>query len=139
VTDTTQNTEQIENPGPVYVPPISLATDIIGIIGITILVAVLMYPVLDGKHALMSDSWHLHYPWAVESEESVILDRELASESIEPAHYRSEEPLVLAYDIYLESVPWYEFAQEELKDGRWPHWNPYSFSGRRCTRIIWSL
>jgi len=129
VTDTTQNTEQIEIPGPVQAPPISFATDIVGIIGITILVAFLMYPVLDGKHTLMSDSWRLHYPWAVESEESVILDHELADDAIETAVYHPEEPKVLAYDIYLESVPWFEFAQKELQEGRWPHWNPYSFSG----------
>ncbi len=110
------------------VPPISWRTDIAGVIGITLIVMVLLWPALDGSHSLMSDSWKLNYPWAVEgSLESTAFEENFPDSAIDPGS--RDEPYVLAYDIYLENIPWYKFAQEEIRSGRFPHWNPYSFNG----------
>jgi hypothetical protein len=77
----------------------------------------------------MSDTWHYNFPWAVEGS----VDQAALAEAVDdiPAtvDYRPEEPYVIAYDIYLESLPWFAFAKSEILNGRWPHWNPYSFCG----------
>ncbi|MFH1676884.1 MAG: YfhO family protein [bacterium] len=109
-------------------PELSFRTDSVGILGVTLLVIVLLWPAIGGNRALMSDSWHLNYPWVSEGS----LDEEAIKSAIgektvsESSGY---EPYILEYDIYLENLPWYAFAQNELKAGRWPHWNPYSFCG----------
>jgi len=113
---------------------ISWRVDIVGILGVTLLVMILLWPAIGGGRTLMSDSWKLNYPWAVEGvtswEYSEMLDVGEAGfsivEEVEPV---IEEPYIHAYDIYLECIPWYQFAQEELSEGRWPHWNPYVFCG----------
>ena len=108
--------------------PISFQTDIVGVIGVTLLVVVLMWPAIGEGRAMMSDSWRLNYPWAVE--EPLVLTElgEEYPELIVDSPER-EEPYILEYDIYLEAVPWYRFAQEEIRAGRFPHWNPYAFCG----------
>ena len=109
-------------------PELSFRTDSVGILGVTLLVIVLLWPAIGGNRALMSDSWHLNYPWAKEAS----LDEEAIKSAIGEKDVTASsayEPYILEYDIYLENLPWYAFAQSELKAGRWPHWNPYSFCG----------
>jgi len=109
-------------------PPISWRTDLLGLLGVTLLVAVLLWPTLDGSRTLMSDSWLINYPWAVEGSLDVESLESALGQSQPPA-FAPGEPYVHAYDIYLECLPWYAFAKSELYAGRWPHWNPYSFCG----------
>lgn len=108
-------------------PPISWRTDLIGVLGVTLLVAVLLWPTLDGSRTLMSDSWRLNYPWAVEG--SVAEEESASRLGLESAQREAREPYILEYDIYLEALPWYAFAQSEIRSGRWPHWNPHAFCG----------
>lgn len=76
---------------------------------ISIFASVLMYPFTFGGKALMPDTWKSIHPWA----RGVDL----------------EENQTNIYDTVLEYGPWFEYAQECLKDGRVPHWNKWQFCG----------
>jgi len=108
--------------------PVTWRTLLFGIIGVTVITAVLMWPAVFQNRILMSDAWVLHYPWAVEpSLESQSKAGGAADNGSEP--YSVKQPYVLAYDIYFEYYIWYAFEKKELLAGRIPHWNPYSFCG----------
>jgi len=128
-TDRELSGERVE-PATSAPPTISFTHDIIGVVGVTLLVAMLMWPVLDGSRTLTGDSWHYNYPWAVEGTSSVqALSEAVGEEPVTGPVSVYPEPYVLAYDVYLESIPWYAFAKSELLSGRWPHWNPRAFNG----------
>lgn len=107
-------------------PAISWRVDSVGVIGVTLLVLILLWPAVGGGRVLMSDSWKLNYPWAVEGVTGWEYTEMLDVEEIDPD---IEEPYVRIYDVYLECMPWYSFAQSEISQGRWPHWNPHAFCG----------
>ncbi len=104
--------------------PLSWRTEIPGILGVTAIVLLLFWPTLNGSRTIVSDTWHLNYPWA----------RELSDEELARAEARGEaatikEPYILDTDLYFQVYPWYSVAKRELANGRWPHWNPHAYCG----------
>ncbi len=115
---------RIATPG----PALSFRTELVGLLGVTLMVAFFLWPVLDGGYALGTDTWKITYPWAaegsIEAEEIAASLGDTGSDSFIP-----EVSYIRQYDFYLQSIPWYKFAKSELLAGRWPHWNPYAFCG----------
>ncbi len=72
-------------------------------------IIVLMWPFTFQGKALMPDTWKSIHPWA----RGVDLNDNNSS----------------IYDTVLEYGPWFEYAQQCLKEGRVPHWNPWQFCG----------
>jgi hypothetical protein len=68
-----------------------------------------MWPFTVGGMTLMPDTWKSIHPWA------------------RGVDYRQNKASV--YDTIIEYDPWYRYAQECLKQGRVPHWNPWQFCG----------
>lgn len=79
------------------------------LLGIVLFIIILMYPFTLGGKALMPDMWLRIHPWA--------LGRDIGDA-------RSN-----SFDAVLELDPWYSYSQQCMKEGRVPHWNPWSFCG----------
>lgn len=99
--------------------PFSWRSDLVSLTALTLLVLALQWATLDGSHTLMCDLWRFTYPWAREG--GVTGEGFIES--------GAEHTSALIFDIQRQSFPWFSFAQSELAEGRWPHWNPYSFCG----------
>lgn len=79
------------------------------LLGVVLFVVVLMWPFTFAGQALMPDTWKSIHPWA---------------RGIELHGNQTN-----VYDTVLEYSPWFEYAQQCLKEGRVPHWNPWQFCG----------
>lgn len=86
-----------------------IRNEIPALLGIFIFVIVLLYPFTLGGKALMPDLWKKIQPWAAE--------------------YRDYAVQSNSFDAVLQLDPWFTYAQEEMKKGKVPHWNPWQFCG----------
>ncbi|HDS30853.1 MAG TPA: hypothetical protein ENN67_07420, partial [Firmicutes bacterium] len=107
--------------------PISWKNDFPGVLGVSLLVFVMLFPAFSPNRAIMVDTWRINEPWASEGSTEAEISAGLAGDF--STVFKPEEPYLKQYDLYMQAVPWYRFVKDEISNGRWPHWNPYSFCG----------
>ena len=84
-------------------------SDIPSILVILLMAFISYAPLIMHGHLVNSDSWKNYYPWRAEYDKSEIKTNYL--------------------DPNVEYGVWYPMAKDEIAQGRFPHWNPFSFCG----------
>jgi hypothetical protein len=83
--------------------------DIIAILVLLLVIIIRFSPMLFQATPINPDGWKSYYPWRADFSESEIK--------------------TIFYDINMEYGVWFPMVQEEIKNGNFPHWNPYSSCG----------
>jgi hypothetical protein len=83
--------------------------DIIAICILILVIIIRFYPFVFKATPINTDSWKRIYPWR--------------------ANYTQEEIISTDFDYNSEYDIWYPFAKDQIKQGIFPNWNPYSFCG----------
>ncbi|HDS30495.1 MAG TPA: hypothetical protein ENN67_05560, partial [Firmicutes bacterium] len=79
------------------------------ILFVALFVSIMTAPFVFAGKDLLPDYWMIAHPWA---------------RMFEP----TEPPARMTDPVY-EFNPWFQFAQEMIKEGEFPHWNPYQCCG----------
>ena len=83
--------------------------DIIAVAIIILVVLIRFSPFIFFGYQINTDSWKSYYPWRA---------------SYEPADIKT-----ISYDPDIEYGVWFPMVKADLEAGRFPNWNPNSFSG----------